>query len=117
MADTKAQIKAERWIVKEYLPKLFNHRFEEKQTTLQWGGKFKFDAVSEDGEIVVNISTSSAKTAREKQAIGKRHKIKADVSKMLAKGSKNESEPLGIRTPDTLIKSNVVKMPIFRVFS
>ena len=39
-----------------------------------------------------------------------------DVSKMLAKGSKNESEPCWIRTSDTLIKSNVVESPIFRAF-
>ena len=38
----------------------------------------------------------------------------AYVSKMLATASQNESEWWGTRTPDTLIKSNVIKFPIFR---
>jgi hypothetical protein len=89
MANTKAQIKAQQWIIEEYLSKRFSQRFEEKQTTLEWGGKFKFDAVSEDSEIVANISTSSAKTASGKQAIGKRQKIKADTLYLLHASNAN----------------------------
>jgi integrase len=41
----------------------------------------------------------------------------ANVSKMLAKEDDLAGEPCGIRTHGTLIKSNVVKSPIFRLFS
>jgi len=83
MANTKVQVKAEQWIVTEYLPKQFNQCFEKKRIELTWGGKFEFDAVSEDGKIIANISTSSARTAKGKQAIGKFHKIKGDTLYLL----------------------------------
>lgn len=79
MANTKAQVMAEHWVVEEYLPKQFNQRFEGKLIPLLWGGKFRYDAVSEDGTIIANISTSGAKTANGKQSIGKYHKIKSDT--------------------------------------
>ena len=40
--------------------------------------------------------------------------FEADASEMLATASRNESERWETRTPDTLIKSNVTKFPIFR---
>jgi hypothetical protein len=40
--------------------------------------------------------------------------FEADASEMLATASRNESERWETRTPDTLIKSNAVKFPIFR---
>jgi hypothetical protein len=83
MANTKAQVEAERWIVTEYLPMQFNQQFKEKPTDLTWGGKFKFDAVSKDGKIIANISTSTARTAQGKQAIGKFQKIKSDTLYLL----------------------------------
>ena len=83
MANTKVQLKVEKWIVTEYLPKQFNQCFEKKKTQLTWGGEFEFDAVSEDGLIAINISTSSARTAKGKQAIGKYHKIKSDTLYLL----------------------------------
>lgn len=83
MASTKAQVRAEQWIVTEYLLMQFNQQFEEKRIDLMWGGKFKFDAVSEDRKIIANISTSAAKTAKGKQATGKFHKIRSDTLYLL----------------------------------
>lgn len=83
MANTKVQLKAEKWIVAEYLPKQFNQCFKKKQIELKWGGKFEFDAVSEDGMIIANISTSNARTVKGKPASGKFHKIKGDTLYLL----------------------------------
>jgi hypothetical protein len=59
MADTKAQIEAEKWIREEYLPKKYGQIFRQKNLDLQSRTQFKFDAVSDDGEIVVMICTSA----------------------------------------------------------
>ena len=83
MANTKAQVKAEQWIVTEYLPMQFNQQFEGKLIDLTWRGKFKFDAVSDDGKIIASISTSAAKTAKGKQGSGKFHKIHSDTLYLL----------------------------------
>jgi len=96
MANTKVQVKVERWIVTEYLPMQFNQQFKEKSTDLIWGGKFKFDAVSEDGKIIANISTGTARTAQGKQASGKFQKIKSDTLYLLH--AKNTTKRLQIFT-------------------
>lgn len=83
MANTKVQLEAHRWIISEYLPTRFKQGFKEELVDLMWGGEFKFDAVSEDGTIVANITTSAAKTAQGKPSIGKFHKIKSDVLYLL----------------------------------
>jgi hypothetical protein len=57
MADTKVQNEAERWIRDKYLPKKYGQPFREKSLELQSRALAKFDAVSEDGEIVAAIST------------------------------------------------------------
>jgi hypothetical protein len=59
MADLKAQIEAEQWIREEYLPKKYGQPFREKSLELQSRALARFDAVSEDGEIVAAISTCS----------------------------------------------------------
>lgn len=46
---------------------------------LSSGGAFDFDGVSEDGAIVVTISTSAAQTAGGKRGSGKLQKIRADA--------------------------------------
>jgi hypothetical protein len=79
MANTQAQLQAERWVVTEYLPKLFNKQFKGKSVSLIWGGGFNFDAVSEDGEIIACISTSSIKTAGGKPSTGAFNKIRGDA--------------------------------------
>lgn len=59
MADTKAQIEAETWIREQYLPKKYGQSFQQKSLELQSRALARFDAVSEDGEIVAAISTCS----------------------------------------------------------
>ncbi|WAC05326.1 MAG: hypothetical protein OS112_01470 [Methanoregula sp.] len=79
MADTTVQREVERWIRKYWMPDHFKEDFETKKLKLSSGGDFKFDAVNKENTIVANISTSSAVTARGKRAIGKLHKIRADL--------------------------------------
>lgn len=59
MAEAKAQAEAENWIREEYLPKKYGQPFREKSLELQSRALARFDAVSEDGEIVAAISTCS----------------------------------------------------------
>jgi hypothetical protein len=40
---------------------------------------FDFDAVSEDHSVVATISTSGARTAGGKHAVGKMHKLRSDI--------------------------------------
>lgn len=56
MADAKAQIEAAKWIREVYLPKKYGQPFHQKSLELQSRALAKFDAVSEDGEIVAAIS-------------------------------------------------------------
>ena len=48
---------AVKWIREVYLPKKYKQSFYEKSLEIQSKAKVKFDAVSEDGEIVAVIST------------------------------------------------------------
>ncbi len=79
MANTRAQVEVERWLVENYLPDHYHTKFAKKNLPLFWGGKFEFDAVSEDNKMAGCISTSSAKTATGKLATGKYHKIRGDA--------------------------------------
>ena len=84
MANTPAQLDAERWIVSNFLPQNFDGlAFEGKKLKVKWGGEFAFDAVSFDGTIVGLISTSAAHTASGKSAIAKFQKLKADALYLL----------------------------------
>lgn len=83
MADTRIQKKAEGWVLSEFLPSVYGIPFANRKVQLNWGGKFDFDAVSQDGAIVGNISTSSAVTAGAKLAVGKIQKIKSDTLYLL----------------------------------
>jgi hypothetical protein len=84
MADTSVQGKVERWIVENDLPRRFEDRtFTKRRVPLTWGGLFECDAVSTDGEVVVCVSTSCCRTARDRPAIGKFHKLKADAFYLL----------------------------------
>jgi hypothetical protein len=58
MADTNPQSQAAKWIRDVYLPKKYGQPFREKSLELQSRALAKFDAVSEDGEIVAVISTN-----------------------------------------------------------
>ena len=79
MANTKAQRQVEDWIAGEWLPKRFGQAFSETQLPLSSGGVFNFDAVSEDREMVANISTSTEKTASGNHGSAKVQKIRSDI--------------------------------------
>jgi hypothetical protein len=79
MADTSVQVEIANWIRNEWLPYKYGQRFVRESVSLSSGGSYKFDAISIDGKIAVAISTSGAKTASGKNAIGKKHKIHSDM--------------------------------------
>jgi hypothetical protein len=79
MSNTQVQLEVEGWIVENHLPKHFHMKFAKKKLPLFWGGKFQFDAVSESNKIAGCISTSGARTATGKSAVGKYHKIRGDA--------------------------------------
>ena len=79
MANTLIQKIVETWVRDHVLAEKYECQFAERQLPLSWGGKFKFDAVSDDGQIAANISSSPGKTSRGRSASGKIHKIKSDT--------------------------------------
>jgi hypothetical protein len=79
MADTSAQVKAEKWVRQFGLTERYGKHFEKRVMRLRGNGEFSFDAVSEDGEIVACISTSGGVTAGGKKATAKLLKIRSDV--------------------------------------
>jgi hypothetical protein len=79
MADTKAQVEAEKWIRDVELQRLFGQTFRQRSLGLRSKGEFKFDAVSDDRAIVAVISTSAGLTAGGKQATAKLMKIRSDA--------------------------------------
>lgn len=84
MANTRAQLVAEKWIVENELPHLFGGQFlPATKTKLTWGGMFEFDAVSADGAVVVCISTSSGRTSGGNFPSAKVQKLKADAFYLL----------------------------------
>jgi len=84
MADTSINHEAERWIVESGLPThLQGKTFAPKKMRLTWGGAFAFDAVSQEGDVVVAVSTSAARTATGKLATAKYQKLKTDALYLL----------------------------------
>lgn len=79
MTDTKAQNDASKWIREVYLPKKYGQSFRQKNLDLQSKGQFKFDAVSDDNEIVAVISTSVGFTSSGKVATAKLMKVRSDA--------------------------------------
>ena len=79
MANTKVQVEAEKWIRENELPRLYNQTFRQRGLLLRSKGEFKFDAVSDDGNIVAAISTSGGVTASGKLAVAKLMKIRSDA--------------------------------------
>lgn len=78
MASTHTQKKCEIWIVESWLPVRYSRDFVTKRLPMQGRGEFEFDAVSNDGNIVGNVSTATAFTYRGSVASGKKSKIRAD---------------------------------------
>lgn len=79
MADSRIQLEIENWVRTYWLPEKHGQKFTPSRLALSTGGKFDFDAVSADGSIVANISTSSALTARNKPGVAKIQKLRADM--------------------------------------
>lgn len=79
MANTNTQRRVESWLRNDWLPRQFGQEFRPKALVLKPGGTFDFDAVSTDGNIVVNISTSSGITMGGKYPSAKMQKLRADM--------------------------------------
>lgn len=79
MVDSKTQVACEDWVRKEWLPQKFGQAFRRAAVPLAVGGMHSFDAVSADGSIVAVISTSNARTAKGRRAIGKMNKLRSDL--------------------------------------
>ena len=61
------------------MPERYGQRVSRERVSLTPGGVFDFDAVSDDGKLVANISTSGSKTASGKNAVGKMLKVRSDI--------------------------------------
>ena len=61
------------------MPTFFGQPFYRERMPLSSGGVFDFDAVSADKTIAASISTSGARTARGKHAVGKLMKLRSDM--------------------------------------
>lgn len=79
MADTRVQLEVEDWVRREWMKTHFGEPFYRERLPLASGGVFDFDAVSSDKSIAATISTSGAKTASGKHAVGKVLKIRSDM--------------------------------------
>jgi hypothetical protein len=77
MADTNVQTEAEKWIREVFLPKKYGQSFRQKNLEVQSRGKVKFDAVSDDDEIVAVISTSAGFTPDGKVATDALMKVRS----------------------------------------
>lgn len=79
MADTRIQLEIENWIRTKWLPQKYHQEFKARSLRLNNGGTFNFDAVSADGLVVANISTSGSLTSGGKNASAKIQKLRSDM--------------------------------------
>jgi hypothetical protein len=79
MSDSSVRHEVEQWIREDDLPKRLGQPFSKKKLELPSGQIREIDAVSADGRIVVEISTSTARTATGNPGTGAMRKIKGDV--------------------------------------
>jgi hypothetical protein len=79
MADTRVQLEVEDWVRSEWMKAHYGEPFFRERLPLVSGGYFDFDAVNSDKSIAATISTSGAKTASGKHAVGKLLKIRSDM--------------------------------------
>lgn len=81
MAKSKTNEEVEVWIAENWLPEHIgkNLSFSKIKLPLTPGGEFEFDAVSNDAQIIANISTSALKTASGNSGSGKVQKIRSDI--------------------------------------
>jgi hypothetical protein len=79
MADTRVQLEVEDWVRTNWMKETYGQKFGRERVKLRSGGKFDFDAVSSDDEIVATISTSASITSGGKHGVGKMMKIRSDM--------------------------------------
>ncbi len=79
MADASANLMVEEWVRGEWMFERYGQLFSSARVSLSSGGFFNFDAVSADGRIVGNISTSGSKMANGKLGGGKMNKVRSDI--------------------------------------
>jgi len=79
MADTRVQLEVEDWVRREWMKECYGESFYRERLPLVSGGYFDFDAVNSDKSFAATISTSGAKTASGKHAVGKLLKIRSDM--------------------------------------
>ena len=106
MIDTKAQIEVEKWIREVYLPNKYGQSFQQKNLGLQSRTQSKFDAVSDDSEIVAMISTSAGFTSSGKVATDEVMKVRSDALRFLMLDARPQ-KTLMISTDQSMI--DVVK--------
>jgi len=79
MADTRVQLEVEDWVRKHWMPEAYGKTFRRERLKLRSGGKFDFDAVCDDDQIVATISTSNSLTSGGKHGVGKLMKLRSDM--------------------------------------
>ena len=79
MADTSAQKRAADWVRNKWLKDKFGKLFEKKTCRLNTGAEVEFNAVSQDGEIIAFISTSTPLVPKGSVGRGKLSKVRADA--------------------------------------
>ena len=75
MANTTTQLDCAEWVRQSWLPERLGQPFRKDRIELDTGGVESFDAVSEDGRIAVEVSTSSLRTASGGMGAGKLNRI------------------------------------------
>lgn len=79
MADTRVQLEVEDWVRNNWMLATYGMKFRRERLKLRSGGKFDFDAVSDDDTIVATISTSASITTGGKHGVGKMMKLRSDM--------------------------------------
>lgn len=79
MNNSNAHVDAEKWIREVELPKQFNQKFLQKSLMLKSGGNYKFNAVSEDDNIIAVISTLPGETPNGKVEEANLQKIRSEI--------------------------------------
>jgi hypothetical protein len=79
MADSETGSDIVKWIREVELPKLFGQNFKKKSLLLKSGGKYEFNTVSEDDNMIAVISTLAGehRVARWKRQTFKKSVLKS----------------------------------------
>ena len=79
MNNSNTHAEAEKWIREVGLPKQFNQKFLQKSLMLKSGGDYKFNAVSEDDNIIAVISTLPGEMPNGKIEEANLQKIRSEI--------------------------------------